>query len=283
MDYCSTCRRHLNGALVCPGCGAYAPDIAPTVPTARHSAPAGAGAGAVAWEPQGTRHTPAPLEASAAQAPHGAGAAVAATPAAAAPAERGRAARRRQLARFKKNKRRAAAGTMIALVGGALTVAALPTEADDRSRTEAATTPDATVADDHPAHRPTGKVAEPVKRASAPAPRASAPAVPRQRTSADTAAVAADPAGTARTTRFAPAVSEAPASEAPAATSPTAAPSTAPTGQPPAAATGTSGSSGSSDSSGSSGSVADQPQTQPGGTASTSPTEVCLLVLCLGG
>ncbi|WP_442538704.1 SCO2400 family protein, partial [Streptomyces pseudogriseolus] len=31
MDYCSTCRRHLNGALVCPGCGAYAPDIAPGV------------------------------------------------------------------------------------------------------------------------------------------------------------------------------------------------------------------------------------------------------------
>ncbi|MGW2121853.1 SCO2400 family protein [Streptomyces sp. NPDC001758] len=29
MDYCS--RRHLNGALVCPGCGAYAPDIAPGV------------------------------------------------------------------------------------------------------------------------------------------------------------------------------------------------------------------------------------------------------------
>ena len=29
MDYCSTCRRHLNGALVCPGCGAYAPGIAP--------------------------------------------------------------------------------------------------------------------------------------------------------------------------------------------------------------------------------------------------------------
>ncbi|MGV9643790.1 SCO2400 family protein, partial [Streptomyces sp. NPDC003514] len=31
MDYCSSCRRHLNGALVCPGCGAYAPDIAPSV------------------------------------------------------------------------------------------------------------------------------------------------------------------------------------------------------------------------------------------------------------
>ncbi|WP_458363545.1 SCO2400 family protein, partial [Actinacidiphila rubida] len=29
MDYCYSCRRTLNGALVCPGCGAYAPDIAP--------------------------------------------------------------------------------------------------------------------------------------------------------------------------------------------------------------------------------------------------------------
>ncbi len=29
MDHCSTCRRTLNGALVCPGCGAYAPDIDP--------------------------------------------------------------------------------------------------------------------------------------------------------------------------------------------------------------------------------------------------------------
>ncbi|WP_456303003.1 SCO2400 family protein [Streptomyces mirabilis] len=25
MDYCSSCRRYLNGALVCPGCGGYAP------------------------------------------------------------------------------------------------------------------------------------------------------------------------------------------------------------------------------------------------------------------
>ncbi|WP_456340875.1 SCO2400 family protein, partial [Streptomyces shenzhenensis] len=36
MDYCSSCRRHLNGALACPGCGAYAPDIAPrAVPRCR--------------------------------------------------------------------------------------------------------------------------------------------------------------------------------------------------------------------------------------------------------
>jgi hypothetical protein len=35
MDHCSTCRRTLNGALVCPGCGAYAPDIDPWLAAAR--------------------------------------------------------------------------------------------------------------------------------------------------------------------------------------------------------------------------------------------------------
>ncbi|WP_446697036.1 SCO2400 family protein, partial [Streptomyces heliomycini] len=44
MDYCSTCRRHLNGALVCPGCGAYAPDIAPAVIGGRTVPGAAAGA-----------------------------------------------------------------------------------------------------------------------------------------------------------------------------------------------------------------------------------------------
>ncbi|MGW1915529.1 SCO2400 family protein [Streptomyces sp. NPDC002076] len=39
MDYCSTCRRHLNGALVCPGCGAYAPDIAPPAAHGRSGSP----------------------------------------------------------------------------------------------------------------------------------------------------------------------------------------------------------------------------------------------------
>ncbi|MYS31824.1 hypothetical protein GTW38_33930, partial [Streptomyces sp. SID7804] len=45
MDYCSTCRRHLNGALVCPGCGAYAPDIAPVLGAAGTAATAAAAAG----------------------------------------------------------------------------------------------------------------------------------------------------------------------------------------------------------------------------------------------
>jgi hypothetical protein len=38
MDYCSSCRRKLNGALVCPGCGAYAPDIDPAGPMAKATA-----------------------------------------------------------------------------------------------------------------------------------------------------------------------------------------------------------------------------------------------------
>lgn len=63
MDYCSSCRRHLNGALVCPGCGAYAPDIDPTAgegrtgrapATARAATTTAAGGtasgGAAAWE-----------------------------------------------------------------------------------------------------------------------------------------------------------------------------------------------------------------------------------------
>ncbi|MEU1617584.1 hypothetical protein ABZ479_09805 [Streptomyces sp. NPDC005722] len=42
------------------------------------------------------------------------------------PSLKGRAARRRQLERWKKNRRRAAAATAVALVGGGLTVAAMP-------------------------------------------------------------------------------------------------------------------------------------------------------------
>ncbi|WP_420919004.1 SCO2400 family protein, partial [Streptomyces lonarensis] len=29
MDYCAACRRHLNGALACPGCGRPAVDAGP--------------------------------------------------------------------------------------------------------------------------------------------------------------------------------------------------------------------------------------------------------------
>ncbi|MFI2377112.1 hypothetical protein ACH5AO_18845 [Streptomyces sp. NPDC018964] len=121
MDYCSTCRRHLNGALVCPGCGAYAPDIAPAVIGGRTvPGPATAAApGAVATPP-----APPPGDA----------------PRASGSTGTGRAARRRQLVRWKKTQRRALVATAVALVGGGLTLASLDRSGTDR--TQAATAPD---------------------------------------------------------------------------------------------------------------------------------------------
>ncbi|MFE1953276.1 hypothetical protein ACFW9D_22740 [Streptomyces sp. NPDC059524] len=146
MDYCSSCRRHLNGALVCPGCGAYAPDIAPTavgsrigsdrsVPSAGPDAPAHAhDAIAAAW-------TGGPLDvdveygSATDTAPH-AIPDVEQVP----PARQGRAARRRQLAQWRKNKRRAAVASAFALVGGGLTIAAMDGHSTDR--VQAATAPE---------------------------------------------------------------------------------------------------------------------------------------------
>ncbi|WP_435280901.1 SCO2400 family protein [Streptomyces koelreuteriae] len=164
MDYCSSCRRHLNGALVCPGCGAYAPDIDPSAPSAwrdgnvwddrtvwdenragtreLHLAYPGPFAGCEApaadpvTDPAGGHETPdtAPSDG------HGS--------ADTAPADdyrapqQGRAARRRQLARWKKNQRRAVVATAVALVGGGLTVAAM--KGDAKPGVQAATAPEDT-------------------------------------------------------------------------------------------------------------------------------------------
>ncbi|MGX4690787.1 SCO2400 family protein [Streptomyces sp. JNUCC 63] len=148
MDYCSSCRRHLNGALVCPGCGAYAPDIAPpaadtrtgsawgTAPTMTGDAPGTTNAGESgapdAWH-DGLLHGEAEPGPGTSTAPS---TDVEGIP----PARQGRAARRRQLARWKKNKRRAAVATAVALVGGGLTIAAM--DRDATSRAQAATAPD---------------------------------------------------------------------------------------------------------------------------------------------
>jgi hypothetical protein len=56
-------------------------------------------------------------------------------------APQGRAARRRQMARWKKNQRRAVVATAVALVGGGLTVMGMDRQSTDR--TQAATAPDA--------------------------------------------------------------------------------------------------------------------------------------------
>ncbi|MDW6063050.1 hypothetical protein SAZ11_39865 [Streptomyces sp. FXJ1.4098] len=50
MDYCPACRRHLNGALACPGCGAYAEE---------HPYPAAENAGVdYGWPDGGTGRAP---------------------------------------------------------------------------------------------------------------------------------------------------------------------------------------------------------------------------------
>lgn len=187
MDYCSTCRRNLNGALVCPGCGAYAPDIAP--PARRiHGTVATIAAAGEAWRPEevpasvscrGIHRSDAARMGSAAFEDTMPGAsdtlpgtdsvtAVSAESDAESDAEsgaesvtaagaeslsgfegavpigtgQGRAARRRQLARWKKHRRRALAATTIALVGGGLTVAAMPTTRPSAGHTQAASPPD---------------------------------------------------------------------------------------------------------------------------------------------
>ncbi|MET9142854.1 hypothetical protein [Streptomyces sp. NPDC004042] len=136
MDYCSTCRRHLNGALVCPGCGAYAPDIAPnaTTDSAHSYAPGPAAAGA-----RETAVPDAPDTAEVPQAPDGTDLSGLADlpdlPDLPQVRQRpGRAARRRQLARWKKTQRRALVATAVALVGGGLTVASMERGGGDRAQ-----------------------------------------------------------------------------------------------------------------------------------------------------
>lgn len=175
MDYCSSCRRHLNGALVCPGCGAYAPDIDPTAGdgrTGRAPAAAATAGGPAAWahpadtgtwhdgtvwdeDPAGSRDAAAgpggrPEAAGAGPSdghdapgtglPDGHDGPDADLPDGYAARPQGRAARRRQLARWKKNQRRAVVATAVALVGGGLTVAAMNGNATPG--VQAATTPE---------------------------------------------------------------------------------------------------------------------------------------------
>ncbi|MGP3926871.1 SCO2400 family protein [Streptomyces sp. 8N616] len=153
MDYCSSCRRNLNGALVCPGCGAYAPDIAPPAHRPRNAAAAtpratwdafGSGEFPSSEFHRGTAHSGTGVTGrgtsggSGAEAP-GAGSSSSEEPA--APAVQGRAARRRQLARWKKSRRRAAVASAVALVGGGLAFTALPTGSSN-THSDTASAPD---------------------------------------------------------------------------------------------------------------------------------------------
>ncbi|MFB7210891.1 hypothetical protein [Streptomyces sp. NPDC056255] len=144
MDYCSSCRRTLNGALVCPGCGAYAPDIAPSGDHRHSAAPATVASAGAAWPtqefperaayPDSARCfdlgfddvTPDAPEVPDVPAASTTSSASSASSASATPTTQGRAARRRQLARWKKHRRRAVLASTVALVGGGLTLAVLP-------------------------------------------------------------------------------------------------------------------------------------------------------------
>ncbi|MFG3346361.1 hypothetical protein ACGF1Z_15010 [Streptomyces sp. NPDC048018] len=167
MDYCSTCHRTLNGVFVCPGCGAYAPDIAPpahlvhsavaSVAPTREVWPTHGGAAAGSFDGASLAAAAAFDDAPAAfddgPAVFDDGAAGPTAPGApdadeadglggAGATADGRAARRRQRERWRKNRRRALAATAVALVGGGLTIAAMPSSRPPAGQTHAAPPPD---------------------------------------------------------------------------------------------------------------------------------------------
>ncbi|MFJ4820413.1 hypothetical protein [Streptomyces sp. NPDC088801] len=307
MDYCSSCRRHLNGALVCPGCGAYAPDIDPGAVDGRPGpalAPTTAPGAPAAWEypaATGTWHDGTVWDETPARSPEdpGSGSSDAydspdtdtdsAEGFEARP--QGRAARRRQMARWKKNQRRAVVATAVALVGGGLTVAAMNGNA--KPGVQAATTPQDTTmggsVGEAPTYtEPTSKQAEAPRSESAPttpsgadrasrhqqsraadprttpaAPRTDAAATPRElpltapprrKTVTDTVDTATGDAGSAASKATEPTTEPAAGSGDSEAQQPQ-----SPSTPPPAATT--------------------PPETSP---SDTKPKELCLLVICLG-
>ncbi|MFE0512774.1 hypothetical protein [Streptomyces sp. NPDC058964] len=271
MDYCSSCRRHLNGALVCPGCGAYAPDIAPPA-TVRPAVPA--------WENPAAshgRHDFGPGDPATVAAP--ADEITAGTVEDAPPAPQGRAARRRQLARWKKNKRRAAVATAVAIVGGGLTVASLDRQSADRAQAATAAGDSGMGAGRTPVvdDTRTASAASGVHRSS----RTPAPAQPTAVNAPRRQSESGAHPGAQPVTR--PDAAATPRPLTTSAPRPRATPSAA-TGTPAGDTTGT-------------GTTAQQPST-PASTAgtgtgsgtsqaspspaSTSPAELCLLVVCLG-
>ncbi|MFF8974693.1 hypothetical protein [Streptomyces sp. NPDC014995] len=285
MDYCSTCRRHLNGALVCPGCGAYAPDIAPPI-AGGPGGPVGAAASATTLDAPGATAAPEPTVASARQdgslrddaelaagmndvpgtGPSGdiEGAPV---------ARQGRAARRRQLARWKKNQRRAVVATAVALMGGGLTVASMDRHSTDRA--QAATGPD----DGSTGAAAEGGTERDRPESTPPSYHRSSRSAARAHPSATHAPaqqpLAATPDATPQTTR--PDAAMAPRLVAPSAPRPQSTPPSSDATAPDRTDTAEQQTPPSPTDSRDAGTA----QTSPA-PASTSPTDVCLLVLCLG-
>ncbi|MFD7471627.1 hypothetical protein ACFV8Z_05400 [Streptomyces sp. NPDC059837] len=288
MDYCSSCRRHLNGALVCPGCGAYAPDIAPAtaddgiVPTRAGMATTGTTVSAsVPWDytasdmwHDGRFRDGAAGEAGLEEAPQ-------TDPygdfEGATPAPQGRAARRRQMARWKKNQRRAVVATAVALVGGGLTVAGM--DRHSAGRAEAATAPDITTmgtADQQATEQPPASSVQPERHRSSPTPPAQSPVAELTRRQS----AAALPHSTSQSAR--PFAAASPDPTATSATSVTSQPRTvSPSSVAAAPDHAGTGANQTSTSTGADDTAPGTPQASPSPTA-TSPSHLCLLVVCLG-
>ncbi|WUK64294.1 hypothetical protein OHA75_16515 [Streptomyces coelicoflavus] len=271
---------------MCPGCGAYAPDIAPASDPAPVRTDASEATpvvrGAVVPDVWHDRSAAGDADSGTGSdtAPYAPAADVEDVPPA---RQQGRAARRRQLTRWKKNKRRAVVASAVALVGGGLSIATMDRQSNDRA--QAATAPDhrsmaaaegqaserdrpvptpATPEDTHSPSRTPSQPHEQTQSATTSAPRQqslaatprTAPITPPQATASSPPPVTATPTqprSTATSTGdTGPARSDTTAEQAPAP-----APSTADDRAPDASPT-------------------------PPALISTSPTEVCLLGLCLG-
>ncbi|WP_442759755.1 SCO2400 family protein [Streptomyces mirabilis] len=283
MDYCSSCRRHLNGALVCPGCGAYAPDIAPAtadrgiVPTWVGMAPTGTAVSAsVPWEytaseawhdgrPEDEAAVAADLEEAPQTDPYG-------DIEGATPAPQGRAARRRQMARWKKNQRRAVVATAVALVGGGLTVASMDRHSGNQA--QAATAPDVTTmgtADEQATEQP-GPSTQPETHVSSHTPpvQSTATELARRQSAGAPSHVTPTSAQPFAAASPHPTAASASATPHPRAVSPTSVGTvpdrTSTSAQVPAAPAGT---------------ATGTPQAAPTPTT-TSPSHICLLLVCLG-
>jgi hypothetical protein len=285
MDYCSSCRRHLNGALVCPGCGAYAPDIAPAgadrgiVPTWVGMAPTGTAVSAsVPWEYTASdmwhdsrfrdeAAGEAGLEEAPQTDPYGDFEGATSAP-------QGRAARRRQMARWKKNQRRAVVATAVALVGGGLTVASMDRQSGDRA--QAATAPDVETmgtADEQAAEQPRPSSTQPETHVSSHTPAAQSPRTDPARRQSAAAPSHVTPTSAQPFAAASPQPTAASATPQPLAASPSSigtvpvhtSTSAQETSAPAGAASPASGT----------------PQTSPTHTT-TSPSHICLLLVCLG-
>ncbi|MFF9625493.1 hypothetical protein [Streptomyces griseosporeus] len=281
---------------MCPGCGAYAPDIAPPVVTSPLGSEQTVGAFVVAPDAPWSDDDPVwePASRTVQDGPSADVTAVTAT-------RPGRAARRRQLARLKKHQRRAMVATAFALVGGGLSLATL--DRHTAGPAQAATTPD---------DRAMGGAKDQVREEPT-LPGPTSPATPRPPHSAPDEHGSAEHASDTGIPRQQPvhatSVTE-PRPVAPAATAPRTVVVSSPQGQTGGTAagggtastvsssSGTSGASGTAGTSGTSGTSGTATQPAPAPTtgdtsgagadsqdsapAATSPAQLCLLGLCLG-